>query len=185
MTLEQWAELPEEESGELIDGFLLEEEVPDPVHELAVAWLVVLFGNWLRGKGGFVFGSEVKLRISQERGRKADVVVYLPGRPPPPRRGLLTEPPDVVVEVVTPTPRDERRDRVEKMNDYAALGARFYWLLDPALGSLEIFQVSEQGRYAKVVGATAGSIEPVPGCAGLSLDLDELWRELDRLGPDD
>ena len=86
MTLEQWAELPEEESGELIDGFLLEEEVPDPVHELAVAWLVVLFGNWLRGKGGFVFGSEVKLRISQERGRKADVVVYLPGRPPPPRR---------------------------------------------------------------------------------------------------
>ena len=100
MTLEQWAELPEEESGELIDGFLLEEEVPDPVHELAVAWLVVLFGNWLRGKGGFVFGSEVKLRISQERGRKADVVVYLPGRPPPPRRGLLTEPPDVVVEGV-------------------------------------------------------------------------------------
>ena len=34
MTLAEWAELPEEEPGELVAGWLEEEEVPDYVHEL-------------------------------------------------------------------------------------------------------------------------------------------------------
>jgi Uma2 family endonuclease len=82
---------------------------------------------------------------------------------------------------VTPTPRDERRDRIEKMAEYALFGVRDYWLLDPALGSLEIFQRNAAGNYTKVVGATSGRIEPVPGCEGLVIDLDALWTDLARL----
>lgn len=183
MTLEEWSELAEDESGELVDGRLTEEEVPDPAHELAVAWLIRRFGNWLedRGGGGFVFGSEVKLRVAARRGRKADVVVYLPGGVRPPRRGLLTEPPDLLVEVVTPTPRDERRDRVEKMAEYAELGVRFYWIVDPAVGSVEIFELGEGRRYIKAVGMTSGRITDIPGCPDLTLDVDALWHELARL----
>ena len=189
MTLDAWAELGEgeDESGELVDGFLTEEEAPDPVHELAVSWLIRLIGNWLEHRGGFVFGSDVKLAINSQRGRKPDVSVYLPGSARPPRRGLLRVPPDIVVEVVTPTARDERRDRVEKMAEYEALGIRYYWLLDPALGSLEIFERGPEAagaKYTKVVGATSGR-HAVPGCEGLALDLDELWEELERLGPDE
>lgn len=185
MTLEAWLALTEDEPGELVDGYLTEEEVPDPAHELAVAWLITLFVGWLRGRGGFVFGSEVKLRLAPGRGRKADVVVFLPGRPPPPRRGAVELPPDILVEVVTPTPRDERRDRVEKMDEYALFGVPFYWLVDPALGSLEIFARTTEGHYLRAMAATGGRLDAVPGCAGLSLDLDELWRELERLAPAD
>jgi hypothetical protein len=32
---------------------------------------------------------------------------------------------------------------------------------------------------------TEGLIEIVPGCEGLRLDLDALWAEMDRLGPED
>lgn len=74
MTLDEWASLPEDHGGELVDGALEEEEVPDPVHELALTWLIAVFRSWLAG-GGFVFGSEVKLRIDAARGRKADMVV--------------------------------------------------------------------------------------------------------------
>jgi Uma2 family endonuclease len=184
MTLDRWAELPEDESGELVDGYLTEEEVPDPAHELTVVWLSALLLNWLRGRGGFVFGSETKLRISARLGRKADLVVYLPGCPPPPRRGLLTTPPSILVEVITPTPRDARRDRVEKMDEYAALGVPYYWIVDPALGSLELFALTSDGHYARVLAATAGRLDAVPGCPDLVIDLDELWRELDRLAPE-
>jgi Uma2 family endonuclease len=168
--------------GEWVEGQLEEEEVPDAVHELAVSWLIVLFRSWL-GARGFVFGSELKLMTSSNTGRKPDVVVFFPGNLPP-RRGPVRVPPEVVVEVVTPSPRDERRDRIAKMAEYALFGVRYYWLVDPALGSLEIFERTAEARYQKLVGVVGGRVDAVPGCAGLSLDVDALWAELARLGED-
>lgn len=184
MSIEEWAALPEDAPGEIVDGYLTEEEVPDPIHELLVSWLVVLFRSWLGAGHGFVFGSEVKFVVSATRGRKPDISVYLPERPAPPRRGLLHDPPDLVVEVISPSPRDERRDRVDKMDDYAAFGVSFYWLVDPALGSLEIFEL-QGGRYIRARAAVEGTIENVPGCPGLVLNVDELWAELRRLSEED
>jgi Uma2 family endonuclease len=123
----------------------------------------------------------VKLALRPRTGRKADLSVYLPDRIPPPRRGALEEPPDIVVEVVTPPPRDERRDRVEKVADYAAFGVRWYWIVDPALGSFEIFALESDGRYKNMAAATSGLIDPVPGCDGLCIDVEALWLELARL----
>jgi len=183
LTVEAWAELPEETAGELVRGQLAEEEMTDPVHGLAASWLIALLRDWLRGRGGFVFDADVKLAVSADSGRKADASVYLPGRPSPPRRGPLRTPPDIVIEIVAPTPRDERRDRVEKMGEYATFGVASYWIVDPALGSFEIFEL-HAGRYHRAVGATGGRIDPVPGCEGLAIDLDALWVELERLDPD-
>ena len=81
---------------------------------------------------------------------------------------------------MSPSPRDERRDRIEKMSEYAAFGVRYYWLVDPALGSLEVFELVH-GRYTKAVGVTAGVVRDVPGCPGLQVDVDALWNELARL----
>ncbi len=172
--------MPEDESGELVAGRLEEEEVPDAVHELAVAWLVRLLGTWL-GARGFVFGSELKTLTGPTSGRKPDVSVFLSGRAAPPRRGPIREPADILVEVVSPSPRDERRDRLEKMAEYAAFGVPYYWIVDPALGSFEIFMRNSDGHYVKLVGATSGRIDQVPGCDGLVLDVDALWGELARL----
>ena len=182
MTLDEWAAMPEDEPGELVDGRLEEEEVPDLVHETVVAWLIWVFKGWL-GRRGFVFGSEAKYAVRANRGRKPDVAVYLdPDGHRLPRYGIVRIPPDIAVEVVSPTPRDERRDRIEKMDEYAAFGVRFYWILDPGLQSLEIFELAG-GRYARAARATEGRMELVPGCAGLTVDLDDLWADLSRLGP--
>lgn len=181
MTLDEWSVLSEDETGELVDGFLIEEEVPDAIHDLAVSWLVFLFRSWL-GRVGFVFTSDLKVHVKEKTGRKPDVTVILPGSVRPAKRGLMRVVPDLLVEVVTPTPRDERRDRIDKMAEYEALGVRWYWLVDPALGSFEIFELGERGKYTKVVAAAAGRIDDVPGCPGLVVDLDDLWAELERLG---
>lgn len=178
--VDEWLQLPEDENGELVAGRMEDEEMPDAVHELAVAWLVWTLRTWL-GSAGFVFGSELKTLTGSDTGRKPDVSVFLGGRTAPPRRGAIREPADILVEVISPSPRDERRDRVEKMAEYAAFGVRYYWLLDPALGSFEIFERNSHGQYVKVVGATAGCLTSVPGCAGLVLDLDALWTDLARL----
>ncbi len=185
LTLEEWSELNEDVDGELIDGHLEEEEVPGFVHEFLVALLCRLFIGWIVPRGGLVGGSDAKFAIGEGRGRKPDLTIYLPGTPKPPRYGLIRQPPDIAVEIISPRPRDTRRDRVDKLADYAAFGIRYYWLVDPELRSVEILELGRDGRYIHALGASTGKIDPVPGCEGLVLDLDELWRDADLLTADE
>jgi Uma2 family endonuclease len=181
LSLDEWFALPEDEPGELVDGHLEEEEVPDYLHGHLVMLLGRLLGNWILPQGGLVAGSEAKFAVGSGRGRKPDLTVYLPGGRRPPARGLIRVPPDIAIEIVSPTPRDGRRDRVEKMADYAAFGVAWYWLLDPQLRSLEVLELDTQGRYLHVLGASTGTLRQIPGCEGLALDLDELWAAIDKL----
>lgn len=185
MTVHEWTAMPEDEPGELCDGLLEGEEVADLTHETAVLWLGAQLRTWVVPLGGFAFGSEVKFALSNIRGRKADLSVFFPGRPPLPRRGPVSVPPDIAVEVVSPSPADQRRDRITKLTEYAAFGVRFYWMLDPSARTFEVLELGPDGRYVHVLGATEGRLPQVPGCPALSIDLDELWREIERLGPEE
>jgi Uma2 family endonuclease len=181
MTLDEWADLDEDEEGELVDGRLEEEEMPTWLHEEIVRWLIRTVDAWLAPIGGRIFGSEAKLRVSAHSGRKPDACMYLPGRPLPARNGSSTRrPPSVVIEVLSPRPRDIRRDVIDKMRDYAAFGVPFYWIVDPQARTLEVFELGADGRYAVALGAADGA-HAVPGCAGLTLDLDAMWSSADAL----
>jgi Uma2 family endonuclease len=181
MSLEEWAAMPEDEPGELVDGVLTEEEMPGPVHECVVMWIGGEFRIWGRDRGVLVLGSNAKYRVSSTLGRMPDLAVYLPGAPRPTRDALIRVPPSIAVEIITPTPRDERRDRVEKLGEYAAFGVRWYWIVDPHTRIFEIRELDDAGRYFTAVAVTGGRVDPVPGCDGLVLDLDALWRELEAL----
>jgi Uma2 family endonuclease len=181
LTLDAWADLDEDVEGELVDGELVEDEMPSALHEAIVDWLLGLLRAWARPLGGMTFGAELKLAVSALRGRKADLSAYLPGQPLPGRTaGATRRPPSIVVEVVSPRPRDVRRDVVDKKKDYAEFGVRFYWIVDPQVRTFEIYELGADGRYAVALGAAEGT-HPLPGCDGLVVDLDALWAAGDRL----
>jgi Uma2 family endonuclease len=180
LTLEEWSDLPEDVPGELVDGRLVEEELPDYLHEVLVAWLARVLGNWAEDVGAIVGGSEAKFALSPTKGRKADLTVYLGGRRPP-SRGVVTVPPDIAVEVLSPAPRDQRRDREEKMLEYASFGIRFYWLIDPERRSIEIYEVVAGGAYSCRLLAGREVVQLVPGRPGLVLNLDAMWAKIDSL----
>jgi Uma2 family endonuclease len=78
MSVEEWASLPEDEPGELVDGALAEEEAADWDHEDIVAWLLLILGAWLMPRGGRVYGSEGKYAV-RPRPRAQGRCVGLPG----------------------------------------------------------------------------------------------------------
>jgi Uma2 family endonuclease len=178
MSLEQWAALPEDSAGELVDGQLVEEEDVGYLHETVVVWLAALLQAWVAPRGGRVGASDGRFAPTSTRGRKPDLTVYFPGSAKPPARGLIRVPPDIAVEVVSPTPRDGRRDRVEKPPEYAAFGVRWYWIVDPQLRTVEIRELGPDGRYIDALAVATGVVESVPGCEGLTLDVDALWGNL-------
>ena len=128
-------------------------------------------------------GSGLKLKVSARRGRMADVVVYM-RRGKVQARGVVTVPPDIVVEIVSPDPKDQKRDRIDKHDEYAAFGVRYYWLVSPELRSIEILELGVDGRYVHAQNLTTGSAA-VAGCEGLTIDLDDLWREVERAETED
>jgi Uma2 family endonuclease len=182
MSIEEWAAMPEDDPGELVDGRLVEEEVADYAHETIVSFVNALVRGWAAPRGGFVGGSEAKLAVGAGLGRKPDLSVYLPGGNVPTPHGPVRVPPDIVVEVISPLPMDARRDRVEKVHDYAAFGVRWYWIIDPGTKTLEVFERTDDRRYMLALAAAEGRVT-LPGCGDLMLDLDELWAELGRLDP--
>lgn len=142
LTLEEWADLEEDIEGELVDGRLEVGELPTVLHEAIVAWLLWSLRAWVAPLGGRVFGSELKLAVAAERGSKADLSAYLPGRALPGKAsGATRRAPSIVVEVVSPRARDERRDVVDKKNEYASFGVSYYWIVNPRARTLEVFEL--------------------------------------------
>jgi Uma2 family endonuclease len=181
LSLEEWADLPKEDAGELVENRIVEDEEVGYVHEVVVLWIGSLLRLWLRPRGGFVAASDCRFAVARGRGRKPDLNAYFAGSRKPPADGLIHAPPDIAVEVVSARPRDGRRDRVDKVNEYAAFGIRLYWIVDPQLKIVEILELGADGRYTVALSAADGVVASVPGCEGLSLDLDELWREVDQV----
>jgi Uma2 family endonuclease len=179
MSLAEWAELPEDVPGELVSGHLVDEEMPDYAHEVLVAFLARVLGNWGDERGAIVAGSDARFAVSSSRGRKPDLTVFFAGRRPP-RRGLVRIAPDIAVEIISSDARDARRDRVDKLAEYAAFGIAWYWLVDPQQRTLQVYARSAEGHYDLQLEQSSG-VAVIPGCDGLRLDLNAMWRRIDEL----
>ncbi len=71
------------------------------------------------------------------------------------------------------------------MSEYARFGVRWYRIVEPALGSGEIFVLEDGGRYKRVQALAEGLARCRPRMSGLRLDVDSLWTELGRLGSEE
>lgn len=143
LSMREWAD-DDSAPGEYVDGHRTDEDAPTFLHEAIAFWLGAVFHAWLKG-AGWVLGSEAKFAVSPTRGRKPDVSVYLQGSAPSRRASLLDIPPVIVVEVLSPSHRDQVRDRVDKLFEYAAFGVRFYWLVDPELRIVTVYERGADG----------------------------------------
>jgi Uma2 family endonuclease len=174
-TWDDFVALEEGDLRELIDGELVEVEVPTCSHETIVGWLVFYLRAWAeRGRGGRIVSSGYKVRISERRGVMPDVQYYRRENDVAieQEQGLVRGCPDLVVEVISPS--STRYDRVTKLRYYAQLGAPEYWLIDPQARTLEQL-VLRDGSYV-IAGSCAEdeTFRPL-SFEGLEIPLDKLW----------
>ena len=179
-----WADfiaLEEDDLRELIDGELLEVEVPNGAHERLVSLLTFHLEGWAQaGHGGATFASGYKVRITDRRGVMPDLQYFRKGNEPRGQlQGMTQGHPDLVVEIVSPS--SVRYDRVVKMNWYASIGTPEYWIVDPAARTLERL-VLDGGRYAIADALDGDAVLRPATFDGLEIPLAKLWAAVEALG---
>ena len=166
--------LDDDDRRELIDGELVEVEVPNEIHEHIVALLSFFLTTWARSGGrGHALGSGYKIRIDAHRGVMPDVQFFRDGNPAVGQyAGLARGRPDLAVEIISPSSR--RYDRVKKLAWYAQIGVPEYWIVDADARTIERLILS-RARYV-VDGSAEGVATFAPKTfAGLAIPLSELW----------
>ena len=174
-TWEEFVALDEDDPRELIDGELVEVEVPTEAHEHAVAELVYRLKAWGEKHAGTrVFASGYKVRVAPKRGVMPDVQLFLPTNPRKTGndQGLAKGHPDLAVEIVSPSSR--RYDRVIKLRYYASIGVPEYWIVDPDARTIERLLLGEEGYVIVQVAADDDVFRPST-LDGFELDIARLW----------
>ncbi len=171
---EDFLALDEDDLRELVDGQLLELEVPTTIHAWIVSLLVTYLNNWaLPRRAGVALVSGYKVRIRDDRGVMPDVQFFRRGGRPVPDRGLAEGAPDLAVEVVSPS--SVRFDRVVKLGWYASIGTAEYWIVDPQKRALDRFLLAPGGTLEPAE-TLAGDVRFAPDTfPGLEIDLAQLW----------
>lgn len=172
---DEFIRLDEDDLRELIDGRLVEVEVPDYEHERIVGLLVYYLQAWVLPRdAGVVLSSGYKIRISDLRGVMPDVQ-YLSHETAAKagQLGMEEGRPDLAVEVISPSSR--RYDRVTKLAWYASIGVPEYWLVDRDARIIERLVLTPEG-YVIAQTAAEGDFQPT-SFEGLSIPLTALFPE--------
>jgi Uma2 family endonuclease len=152
MTLAEYKALPETtRPQELIYGELLVSPTPKPEHQLIVYDIAKVIDN--ATSEGQMYLSPLDVYIDGHA-LQPDVFWVAPdSKCAIGADGYHEGPPDLVVEIVSPSSR--RRDRVEKFNIYEQAGVREYWLVEPDGQLIEVFVLRDQ-RFIRQSAYTQG-----------------------------
>ncbi len=174
-TWDDFVALEEDDLRELIDGELVEVEVPTNDHEHIVLRIGGALAAWIdAGHGGRAVASGYKVRVTNRRGVMPDVQYFCADNDAwrEQQQGLVRGRPDLVVEIVSPS--SGRYDRVKKLRWYARLGIPEYWLIDSADRTLERL-VLRDGMYAIAESLADDETFRPPSFDGLEIPLSKLW----------
>jgi len=170
-------DIPENMTGEIINGELIVTPKPAPRHALSAAVLgskihpQYHFGEG-GGPGGWVLLPEVEIMLGDEllvpdwSGWRKE---RFPGWP---KDNWFSTAPDWVCEIVSPSTAGN--DRIRKMDIYARFEVNYYWLIDPRDRTLETFMLRSAiwVRTGGFVGNDKVRAEPF---AELEFDLGGFW----------
>jgi len=113
---------------EYVDGEIRERNVGKWEHA-RVQWLLAAWFGAREKEWRIVGSTEQRVRVSERRVRVPDLVVLAAGAQPHIQPDVLTDPPLLVIETLSPD--DSYSDTQERAQDYRAMGVETVWIIDP------------------------------------------------------
>lgn len=162
---------------EIIGGELFVNPPPSWGHQHIILWFFELLRGYARESGGGqVTVAPFGVLLGPHDAVEPDVIFLSARRPRVPwRDNTIDYPPDLVVEVISPSSR--RKDRVAKMALYARAGVPEYWTADP-MEEAFVMNHLQGNQYVQVAPDADGWLTS-PTLAGLRVNPADIFSELD------
>jgi len=177
-TYEDYCLLPEDgKRYEIIDGELFVTPSPKTRHQDLVRDLSYALQTCaLSGSGGKVLAAPYDVYLTETNLVQPDVLYISPAR-----LSIVTEKntqgaPDLTIEILSASTR--KQDEVYKRNLYERFGVQEYWIVDPELETVKVYQMNSTTRSfddAKILSAEKAHRLSTPLLPTLDLGVADLF----------
>ena len=140
LTIADWDSMPHGDGNryEIIEGELFVSRSPGLTHQIVLSNLTALIWNYLKTNPIGTVAINPGVVLSNISGVIPDLVFFRKEQ----RETIVTDDrltgaPALVIEIVSPGPANIRRDRITKLQLYAAYDIPEYWIVDPKSKTLE------------------------------------------------
>lgn len=166
VTVAEYLRTVYEPDCDYVDGRVEERNVGEYDHGLVQTVLAYLFMS-NRNEWGVQVVTDVRAQVKGTRFRVPDVSVLRAGAP---KEQILTHPPLIAIEILSP---EDRLSRFQaRINDYLAFGVEHIWIVDPE--SRTAYTADAGGLH--VVQSRELTVPGTP----IRVVLSEMFAELDR-----
>jgi len=173
-TYEEYASLPDDGSRyEIVMGELYVSPSPRPVHQAVLVPLIEAMAPFVREhRLGTIYPGPVDLLLSRTDYLIPDLVFVRADRSRIVTDRGIEGPPDLVVEVVSPS--SAARDRTLKRQRYARFGVPLYWVVHVDQRHVEVYRLARDPHGPAEIVTGALVWEPVPGGPSLALSVPQI-----------
>lgn len=154
-TEEEYLNLDTNRLVEFTDGVLEFLPMPGPAHFRISRFLTDALRSFVEPQElGEVFWAPYSVRVSESSFREPDIGFLATGRVP-----ADDTPPvgaDLVMEIVSPDPKDKWRDYENKRTDYARARIPEYWIVDPDTETITVLALPDGATAYTELGVFTG-----------------------------
>jgi Uma2 family endonuclease len=145
-TEREYLDLNTNQLVEFSDGFIEFPPMPTLSHQLIVGLLYRLLESFVSAQGlGVVVKGPYKVRLWERKFREPDLIFVRSEHAS--RMGEdFSEGADLVMEIVSGSDDDRRRDLLNKRNEYAKAGIPEYWIVDPQQGTITVLALGPRRK---------------------------------------
>ena len=169
---EEYLALPTNRLVEFSDGHIEVLPMPTQSHQWIVLFLYRLLLAYLeRTRKGVVIVAPMPVQLWPGKYREPDLAVMLAEHADR-RHEKYWEPPDLVIEVISPENR--QHDLEVKRQEYARAGIPEYWTVDPQTQRITVLTLKE-GEYTVYGEFGPGTVARSRVLPGFEVAVDEVW----------
>lgn len=173
-TVKDYKLLPEGAPYQLIEGELVMSPSPTTQHQIISANLFKKISAFIdEKKAGLLLYSPVDIYLDDENVFQPDLVFVSQQRRDIIKDDGLHGAPDVVIEILSPS--TAYYDMKKKFKIYEKFGVKEYWIVDPEMKNIQLFSLSEQGKYLMSIDVTGQGAVASGVLKGFEIVLDDVF----------